>query len=82
MMIPGGWEPRPRLPPKPGTPADPVNAVAPLPQAPRQSAESRDGNGPGPETQRPELPIWLKTSIFTATLLAAMWLAMAVWLKG
>ncbi len=66
MMIPGGWEPGRRS----NSVEEPVTA------APRQLADSRGGNGSRPETQRRELPDWLKVSIFAATLLAATWLVM------
>ena len=73
MMIPGAWEPRPRS----------IAVVAPLILAPKAPSDSRVGSsGPalsgveGPA--RAELPGWLKVSIFAATLLAATWLAMAM----
>ncbi len=72
MMIPGAWEPRPRS----------GAVVEPLTSASKQPTESRVGNGSGADTQRTELRSWLKVSIFTATLLAAMWLAMAVFFEG
>ena len=68
MMIPGAWEPRPQS----------VAVVAPLAPAPKPPADSRGGHPSGPDSQRAELPSWLKVSIFAATLLVAMWLAMAV----
>ena len=73
MMIPGAWEPRRRF----GALVDAVEIGEPPVSAPAQPAASRGGNGSGPETPRPELPAWLKVSIFAATLLSAMWLAMA-----
>ena len=69
MMIPGTWEPRRR-----SGAADAV--VEPLASAPKPAADSPGGNGPGADTQRAEPPGWLRVSIFGATLLAAMWLAM------
>ena len=66
MMIPGALEPR--------TVAA-VNAVAVVD---KQPTDRQDGNAWGPDTGRPELPSWLKVSIFAATLVAAMWLWMAV----
>jgi hypothetical protein len=74
MMIPGAWEPRGRSG-APGSVVNVVEGVDPLPAA------SRAGNQtvfPGPDTQRSELPGWLKVSIFAATLLTVMWLAMTV----
>jgi hypothetical protein len=74
MMIPGAWEARRRS----GNIAD---VVEPLSPAPRQREASRGGNEtsfPGPDTERPEPPSWLKVSIFAGTLLTAMWLAMMV----
>ena len=84
MMIPGAWEPRPQS----------VAVVEPLAPASKPPAESRGGRGPalsetliqderrvegsGLDTPHAELPGWLKVSIFAATLLVAMWLAMAV----
>jgi hypothetical protein len=68
-MIPGAWEARPRS----GT------VVAPLTSGPTRPADSPGGDrAEGPETQPAELPGWLKVSIFAAALLAAMWLAMAM----
>ena len=72
MMIPGTWEPRRRS----------GAVVEPLTSASKQPAESRVANGSGADTQRTELPSWLKASIFTATLVVAMWLAMAVFYEG
>jgi hypothetical protein len=68
MMIPGAWEPRPRS----------RAVVEPVASAPGRPAESPGGNGSGRDTQRAELPGWLKASIFAATLLAATLLVMAV----
>jgi hypothetical protein len=68
MMIPGAWEPRPRS----------GAVVAPLASAPRPPADSTGGNGSGRDTERVELPSWLKVSIFAATLLAATLLVMTV----
>ena len=75
MMIPGAWEARRRS----GNPVDVVEAPA---SAPKQPEAGRGGNetlfaGP-PDTEHPELPGWLKVSIFAGTLLTAMWLAMMV----
>lgn len=69
MMIPGTWEPRRR-----SGAAD--AAVEPLTSGPRPAADSPGGNGPESDTRRAEPPGWLKASVFGATLLAAMWLAM------
>ncbi len=69
MMIPGAWEARRR-------PGGPVNVVEPLTSTPAQLATGRGGNEAGPETERPELPAWVRVSIFAATLLVAMWIAM------
>jgi hypothetical protein len=68
MMIPGAWEPRPRS----------GAVVEPLASAPRRPADSTGGNESGRDTQRAELPSWLKVSIFAATLLAATLLVMTV----
>jgi hypothetical protein len=67
MMIPGAWEPRPRS----------IAVAEPPAAAPERAADSRDG-GSAADTQRAELPGWLKVSIFSATLLVATWLAMAM----
>jgi hypothetical protein len=66
MMIPGAWEPRPRS----------GAVVEPLPPAPGRPADITGGSGSGRDTQRAELPSWLKVSIFAATLLAATLLVM------
>jgi hypothetical protein len=68
MMIPGAWEPRPRS----------GAVVAPPASTPRRSADGSGGNGSERDTQRAELPSWLKVSIFAATLLAATLLVMTV----
>jgi len=75
MMIPGEWEPRRSS--KPASVVAPVEAVpserfASLPLVGGRSAEASE-----PRAERPELPAWLKVSIFAATLMAATWLAMA-----
>jgi hypothetical protein len=83
MMIPGAYEPRPRA----------AAVVAPLisePEVPSGVARSFQGGAPvtsrvepsGRDAQRVELPGWLKASIFAGTLLAAMWLAMAMFFRG
>lgn len=69
MMIPGAWEARPRS-------GASVSVVEPLTSTPGQPATVRGGTEAGPETERPELPAWLKVSIFAGTLLVATWLAM------
>jgi hypothetical protein len=69
MMIPGAWEPRPR------SGAVVVESFA---SAPRRSADRPASSGSGRDTQRAELPSWLKVSIFAATLLAATLLVMTV----
>jgi len=68
MMIPGAWEPRPRS----------GAVVEPLPPAPRRPADITGGSASARDTQRAELPSWLKVSIFAATLLAATLLVMTV----
>jgi len=75
MMIPGEWEPRRR---SGAATVGPV--VEPLTSAPPLEA-SRGDNGPAPDTERRELPVWLKVSIFAATLLGTMWLSMAVFVE-
>jgi len=70
-MIPGAWEPRPRS----------GAVVEPLTSVPRRPADSPGGNRSGRDTLRAELPSWLKVSIFAATLLAVMWLAMAMFFE-
>jgi hypothetical protein len=65
MMIPGEWEARRR----PGAPVSVVNVVGVVDPA---------TSGPKAETERHELPGWIKVSIFAGTLLVAMWLAMTV----
>jgi len=83
MMIPAAWEPRPRA----------AAVVAPLisePDAPSGIARSVQDRAPvtsrieasGRDAQRAELPGWLKASIFAGTLLAATWLAMAMFFRG
>jgi hypothetical protein len=66
-MIPGAWEPRPRS----------IAVAEPLAVTPARPADS-PGSGSAVDTQRAELPGWLKVSIFSATLLVATWLAMAM----
>ena len=68
MMIPGAWEPRPRS----------GAVVESFTSAPRRSADRPARSGSGRDTQRAELPSWLKVSIFAATLLAATLLVMTV----
>jgi hypothetical protein len=68
MMIPGAWEPRPRS----------GAVVESLASAPRRSADRPASSESGRDTQRAELPSWLKVSIFAATLLAATLLVMTV----
>jgi hypothetical protein len=75
MMIPGTWEPR-------RPPAVAVNGGVPLPSTPKQPVASAGGGTWQPAIQRPELPNWLKLSLFTATLVAAMWLAMTVFFES
>jgi len=67
VMIPGAWEPRLRSAAVP-----PPVALAPSPPvaAPGDSAPA--------EARRAELPAWMKVSIFAGTLLAATWIAMAL----
>jgi hypothetical protein len=67
MMIPGAWEARPRS----------AAVVEPLTPGPGRPAGRPGGDGPPGETQS-ELPGWLNVSIFAVALLAAMWLAMAM----
>jgi hypothetical protein len=71
MMIPGAWEPRRRS----------GAVVEPPASAPRPPADGRGGSGQEPQTQRAELPTWLRVSIFTAMLVAAMWLVMTVFFE-
>jgi hypothetical protein len=73
MMIPGAWEPRRRS----AVAVNPASEVT-LPPSP---AATGGGSESRPHTQSAELPGWLKLSIFTATLLAAMWLAMTVFFQ-
>ena len=73
MMIPGALEPRRSV-----TAVNVVGAVGAVDVVDTRPADGRGGNGSELDTERPELPSWLKVSIFAATLLAAMWLSMAV----
>ena len=74
MMIPGAWEPRRRS----AVAVDPASddTLASPPAAIGGGSEWR------PDIQPAELPNWLKVSIFTATLLAAMWLVMTVFFQS
>ena len=74
MMIPGAWEPRGRS----GAPVNIVNVVDVVDVRPAGSRGGDETSFPGLDTQRSELPGWLKVSIFAATLLTVMWLAMTV----
>ena len=67
-LIPGAWEPRPR------------SAAVPQPVAlaPAPPVAARADNAPATEARRVELPAWMKVSIFAGTLLAATWIAMAL----
>ena len=68
VMIPGAWEPRLRSAAVP----QPV-ALAPWPPVAAQGESA-----PTSEARRAELPAWMKVSIFAGTLLAATWIAMAL----
>ena len=72
MMIPGAWEAR-----RSGN-ADAPERLISAPKRPETSRGSNEAVFPGPDTERPEPPGWLKVSIFAGTLLTAMWLAMMV----
>jgi hypothetical protein len=65
LMIPGAWESRRAAAVPPPLPAPVERRVA-------VSVAVRE-----PERPRPKVAGWIKVSIFAATLLAGMWLAMA-----
>ena len=75
-MIPGAWEPR-----RPAASVQPPVALGPV-----LPVESGGGHGSGPAliaarghaTERAELSSWIRVSIFAGTLLAATWIAMAM----
>jgi hypothetical protein len=71
-MIPGAWEPRRPSEALPST----TTATA------KQPAATEGGSEQPPEIQRPGMSNWMELSIFTATLLAAMWLAMTVFFES
>jgi len=68
MMIPGAWEPR-RL-------SEALPSMTPV--TVKQPAATGGASEWPPDIQGPGMSNWLELSIFTATLLAAMWLAMTV----
>jgi hypothetical protein len=71
IMIPGALEPRSQS-----------NAVADVMAAPASTlpsvVHSQDANEPTRNPERHELRPWLELTIFAATLIATMWLTMAV----
>ena len=72
MMIPGAWEPRRAIG---GSSFDDDCDCQ------TTSGHWRRSDRP-PQIQRPGMANWLELSIFTATLLAAMWLAMTVFFES
>ena len=75
-MIPGAWEPRPRA----------ATVQPPVASGSMRPVEGGGGHGSGPApiaaqghaTEQAELPGWIRVSIFAGTLLAATWIAMAM----
>lgn len=70
MMIPGAWEPR--------RPSEALASSAAI----KRPAATTGASEPRPEIQPREMSNWLELSIFTATLLAAMWFAMTVFFES